>query len=124
MDEGYASIDEMLGTDPFYVAHRGGSVDWDEMTLRAYTNSVAWGAKALEVSVARTSDGVYFGLHDEYLDRTSLGNPSGTTLNPKTLTWAQVQSYDVFGREPYMRLEELTELYGDSHILFIDPKYI
>lgn len=123
IQEGYASIGEMLGSSPFYVAHRGGSVDWDEMTMRAYTKAVAWGAGALEVSLARTSDSVYFGLHDEYLDRTSLGTET-TTLNPKTMKWAQVQQYDVFGREPYMRLEELAAAYGNTHVFFIDPKYI
>lgn len=120
---GYASIDDMLAGSPFYIAHRGGSGDWDEMTLRAYTNSVAWGAGALEVSLARTSDGVYFGLHDEFLDRTSLGTNT-STLNPKNMTWAQVQQYDVFGRQPYMRLEEVVEAYGGSHVLFLDPKFV
>lgn len=120
---GYPSISAMLASSPFFVAHRGGSEDWDEMTMRAYTNSVAWGAGALEVSVARTSDGFYFGLHDEYLDRTSLGTET-TTLNPKTMTWAQVQQYDVFGRQPYMLLDDLAAAYGDSHVFLIDPKYI
>lgn len=120
---GYDSVAQMVDSSPFYVAHRGGSGDWDEMTLRAYTNSVAWGAGALEVSLARTSDGVYFGLHDEFLDRTSLGTNT-STLNPKNMTWAQVQNYDVFGREPYMRLEEVAEAYGGSHALFLDPKFI
>lgn len=117
---GYPSITSMLGSAPFYVAHRGGSVDWDEMTLRAYTNAVAWGAGALEVSLARTSDGVWFGLHDDTLDRTS--GTSGAF--PGSMTWAQVQEHFVFSREPYMRLEELTGTYGDTHVLFVDPKYV
>lgn len=121
---GYDSITDMTSQDVFYIAHRGGTENWDEMTLRAYTNAAVWGAGALEVSIARTQDDVYFGLHDEYLDRTSLGNAEGTTLNPKTMTWEQVQEYDVFGREPYMRLEEIAEAYGDSHVFFLDPKYI
>lgn len=121
---GYPSISDMLASSPFFVAHRGGSENWDEMTMRAYTNAVAWGAGALEVSLARTSDDVYFGLHDEYLDRVSLNSPNGTTLNPKSMTWAQVQQYDVFGREPFMRLEEVAAAYGDTHVFLIDPKFI
>lgn len=120
--EGYPDITTMFGEDPFYVAHRGGSADWDEMTLRAYTNSVGWGAGALEVSIARTSDGVWFRLHDEYLDRTSQVG-GGSTYDPRTMTWAQVQQQSVFGRHPYMRLEELMELYGETHVIFVDPKY-
>lgn len=125
MPTGWSTRAQMVAASPLsYVAHRGGSENWPEMTLRAYTNSVAWGANALEVSVARTTDNVYFGLHDQYLDRTSLNDPDGTTLNPALMTWEQVQAYDVFGVQPYMRLEELTEAYGSSHVLFIDPKFI
>lgn len=123
MPQGYPSIASMLAASPFYVAHRGGSADWDEMTLRAYTSAVAWGAGALEVSLARTLDGVYFGLHDEYLDRVALGTDT-QTLDPRVMTWAEVQQYQVFGREPFMRLEEVTEAYGGSHVLFLDPKFI
>ena len=132
---GYASVSAMLATSPFYVAHRGGSIDWPEMSLYAYTQSVFWGMGALELSLARTSDGVWFGLHDQSLDRTSLntGGGSGTTLMPGSMTWAQVQAYQIQYPtnianpsslpQPYMRWEEIIAAYYSTHIIFVDPKY-
>lgn len=129
---GYADVATMLasaGTStPIYFAHRGGSVDWAEMSMRAYTQAVYWGCGALEISLARTSDGVWFGLHDQYLDRTS-----GVTgsVDPSTMTWSYLQAHYAISAgqpvgettQPYMRIEDLVAAYGASHILMIDPKY-
>jgi len=131
---GYASVTAMLAQRPFYVAHRGGSKDWPEMSLHAYTQSAFWGVGALELSLARTSDGVWFGLHDASLDRTSLntGGGSGTTLMSSAMTWAEVQAYQIKYPsvtnssslpQPYMRWEEIIEAYYGTHVIFVDPKY-
>jgi hypothetical protein len=125
MPYGYSSVSEMLAQPKFYVAHRGGSADWPEGSLHAYTQSVAWGAPALEFSLGRSSDGVYFQLHDQYLDRTSLGTTT-TTLNPALMTWDQINTYTInqYGRqEPYCKLTDALDAYLDSHVFFIDPKY-
>lgn len=130
---GYSSVSAMLSQSPFYVAHRGGSADWPEMSLHAYTQSVFWGAGAVELSLARTSDGVWFGLHDASLDRTSLnsGGGNGTTLVASTMTWAQVQAYQIQYPnvannsslpKPYMRWEEIIAAYYPTHVIFVDPK--
>lgn len=130
---GYSSVSTMLATTPFYVAHRGGSLDWPEMSLYAYTQSVFWGVGAVELSLARSSDGVWFGLHDASLDRTSLntGGGSGTTLVASTMTWAQIQAYQIQYPsinnpsslpQPYMRWEELMDAYYGTHVIFVDPK--
>jgi len=130
---GYASVAAMLATNPFYVAHRGGDLDWPEMSLHAYTQSGFWGVGALEISLARTSDGVWFGLHDSSLDRTTLGTGggSGTTLVASSMTWAQVQqnqiNYPSVNNpsslpQPYMRWEELMAAYYGTHVIFVDPK--
>lgn len=120
---GYPSVGTMLSTTPFFVAHRGGSASFPEMSLHAYTQSVVRQYGALELSLARTSDGVWFGLHDQTLDRTS----QVTGVTAATLTWAQVQTYNITigpgPAKPYMRLEQLLDAYGRTHILFIDPKY-
>lgn len=131
---GYSTVTSMLGSatpsSPFYVAHRGGSRDWPEMSLYSYGQAVLRGYGALEVSLARTSDGVWFGLHDQSINRTS-----GTTglMAASSMTWAQVQAYQILGSmatnnptqpsRPYMRIEELFELYYPSHVLFLDIKY-
>jgi hypothetical protein len=131
---GYASVTQMLAQNKFYCAHRGGSLDFPEMSLYAYGQSALNGYPALELSLARTSDGVWFGLHDASLDRTSLGTGggAGTTLMPASMTWAQVQSYSILGttatnnsgqpNRPYMRWEEIIAMYYSSHVIFVDPK--
>lgn len=132
VETGYHSVRAMLRQDPFYIAHRGGSRDFPEMSGYAYAQSVKRGYGALEISVARTSDGVWFGLHDRYLDRTSLEDPDGTSLDPATMTWRQVRRHDISPwqtRDPhqphraYLRLGTLLKRYAEDHVLFVDPKY-
>jgi hypothetical protein len=124
---GYPSVAAMLAMAPFYVAHRGGSKDWPEMSLHAYTQSAFWGVGALEISLARTSDGVWFGLHDATLDRTS----GLTAYTASAHTWAEIQAYQITAGEtyntlqparPYMRWEELMTAYYNTHVIFVDPK--
>jgi hypothetical protein len=126
--EGYTSVSAMLSSGTFYVAHRGGSRSYPEMSLYAYTQSIINRYGAVELSLARTSDGVWFGLHDAALDRTS----GVTGVTASSITWAQVQTYNILGSSaadnptqpdrPYMRWEELIAVYYPSHIIFVDPK--
>ena len=119
MPSGYPSIDAMLSQKGFLVAHRGGSASWPEMSMRAYTNSVAHGAGALEVSVGRTSDGVWVLAHDQNLKRV---DPSAPDTPIAQMTWAEVQRYRTAG-ERILRIEEYLEAYGRSHVTVLDPKY-
>lgn len=123
LPRGYRDIDHMLSGE-FWWAHRGGSASFPEHALWSYTQSALIGYGALEISLNRTSDGVWFGLHDSTLDRTS--GVSG--IDPTSLTWAQVQQYQIIigasgAPKPYMRLEELAAVYGSTHIIIVDPKY-
>ena len=122
-------VKELVKRPGFTVAHRGGSLDWPEMSLEAYRNSVALGVNALEMSLARTSDGVWFGLHDETLDRTS--GTSGFVAAEHT--WKEVQRYRIApvgtndpgqAPQPYLRFEQLVSAYGRSHTIFVDPKVV
>lgn len=119
MPSGYPSIDAMVAHQGFLVAHRGGSASWPEMSMRAYTNSVAHGAGALEVSVGRTSDGVWVLAHDQNLQRV---DPSAPATPIAQMTWAEVQRYRTAG-ERILRIEEYLEAYGRSHVTVLDPKY-
>lgn len=122
-------VPALIAAKPFYIAHRGGSADWPEMSMEAYRNSVARGVDALEMSLARTSDGVWFGLHDKTLDRTS-----GTRgFIASEHTWNEVRQHKITypqtaghgGRaQPYARVEELIDAFGGSHAIFIDPKEV
>lgn len=117
----------MLASKPFYVAHRGGSADWPEMSMQGYRNSVAKGVDGLEISLSRTSDGVWFGLHDATLDRTS--GTKGFIASEHT--WSEVRRYKISppktpgpsgAPQPYIRVEELIDAYAGTHTIFIDPK--
>lgn len=119
----------LLASTAFTVAHRGGSADWPEMSAYAYAHSVDHHVDALEVSLARTSDGVWFGLHDKTLDRTS-----GTSaFAAAEHTWAEVSRHLITGVEtaspdqqsrPYLRLDDLLASYAATHTIFIDPKWV
>lgn len=123
MPSGYQTYSQMTAAQPFAIAHRGGSANWPEMSMFAYTQAVAWGMPVLEFSCGRSVDGVWLGVHDQTLNRTS-----GVTGLPavSTMTWAEISGYRVnqHGRsEPYSRLEEVLDRYSASHLFFIDPKY-
>ncbi len=111
------------------VAHRGGSRDWPEMSMLGYANSAKLGAQALEISLARTKDGVWFGLHDPTLDRTS-----GTTgFVAADHAWQEVSQYRITAAQttnpaqpaqPYLRFEELIDAFAASRVIYVDPKVV
>lgn len=123
MRRGFHSVAESLAVHGVTWAHRGGSSSYPEMSLYGYTQSVMRGYGVLEVSLARTSDGVWFGLHDSTTDRTS----GGTYGNASTQTWAQIQAQRIVigpgGPQPYMRWDEIIAIYGSTHVIVADPKY-
>lgn len=116
---GYRDLYTMMDTRGFLVAHRGGSVSWPEASIRAYTNSVMFGAGALEVSCQKTKDGVWFLNHDRTLQRVDKTAPNTPVTE---MTWAEIQKYTTIG-EPFMTVEEYFAAYGSSHITILDPKY-
>jgi len=121
-------VQAMLGTTSFTVAHRGGSADWPEMSKFAYDQSVRHGVDALEMSVVRTADGVWFGAHDGVLDRVA--GVSGFVV--KERTWEEVQSLRIRPpdaqpdqeSQPLLRVEDFIDAYSGSHALWIDPKAV
>lgn len=116
---GYKDIGTMMITRGFLIAHRGGSVSWPEASMRAYTNSVMYGAGALEVSCQKTKDGVWFLNHDRTLQRVDKSAPDAPVTE---MTWADIKKYTTIG-EPFMTVEEYFAAYGSSHITVLDPKY-
>ena len=123
---GFHSVDEMLATRGFTMGHRGNSTRYPEMSIHAYTQTAYRGYGVMELSLARTSDGVFFGLHDGTLRRTS---PTAPATPASRLTWAQVRTYlnttGVNGSPaPYMLLDDYIATFGASHVTFFDPKSI
>ena len=99
------------------------------MSLAAYRHALTRGVDAIEVSLARTSDGVWFGLHDATLDRTS--GTQGFVVSEHT--WAEVQAHRIStvptdprrrSPEPYLQLPDLMRAVGDRVAVFVDPKAV
>lgn len=113
-------VDTLLSrTGGWMIAHRGGSADWPEMSLRAYSESASRNVPALEFSFNLTSDGVPVGVHNKNLQAV---DPSAPSTRVSQMTWAEVRRYTTMG-EPFIRLDDLQAAYGDDHVLFIDPKH-
>lgn len=120
-------VTPLLASDRFTIAHHASWLDWPEESLYAYRRSAALGVDAFEVSLARTSDGVWFGLHDATLDRTS-----GTSgFEAAKHTWAEVQEHRISAAatkdpgqqdRPYVRFDDVLDTFGGTHTLFVDPK--
>lgn len=112
------TVEDLLKSRGFWIAHRGGSASWPEGTMRAYTESAARGAYALEVSAHRTKDGVWFANHDLTLNRVT-GGASNTDV--REMTWEEVSRFKVRGL-PFGLWDEIKEAYADDFVLFVDPK--
>lgn len=123
---GFNNVAEMAATKGATWAHRGGSASYPEHSLYAYQQAAARGYGALELSLQRTSDGVWFGCHDVTLARVT-GN-AALTQDVRTMTWAQVNSYQITigaqgAPQPFMRWQDFIAAgFGNTHVLILDPK--
>lgn len=92
------------------MAHRGGSFLTAnlgiENTVQAFRNAVDLGFYYLETDVHTTRDGVLVAFHDDTLDRVT--DVEGAL---RELTYAEVQTLRVGGREPIPTLDELFETF-------------
>lgn len=87
-------------------AHRGGRGLAPENTLAAFSNAVDMGVTTLELDIGLTADGVVVISHDTSLNPDHTRDAKGAWLAPKsgapirTLTLAQLQTYDVGRIDP------------------------
>ncbi len=86
------------------IAHRGGSAENPENSLRAFAHAVDLGYTDLETDIRGTADGVAVVHHDENLSRTT--DMSGRV---RDLSWASIRQARIHGREPISRLEDVLE---------------
>lgn len=125
MPEG-VNLAALVATPDFRIAHRGGGKSWPEMTMHAYTQAVHAGAKALEVSVHKTTDGVWAMHHD-----TTTLRMTGVDLTINAVTFADLAALETSAADtsdpgqptrPIGRLEELFDAYLSTHTIFLDVK--
>lgn len=102
---------------PIAFAHRGGAGDEPENTIPAFARAVELGYRYVETDAHVTSDGYVLAFHDDRLDRVT--NSVGVIEN---LTWAEVRTALVDGREPIPLLSELLTTWPELRVN-IDPKH-
>ena len=103
-------------TSPVPIAHRGGAGTWPENTMPAFQGAVSLGYQYVETDVHATIDGVLIAFHDDRLDRVT--NSTGLVSE---LTWTEISSARVDGKEPIVRLSDLMTAFPQLNIN-IDPK--
>lgn len=119
------TVPQLFNLPRFYIAHRGGSASFPEMTFAAYQASVAAGMLALEVSVHRSKDGVFVCCHDPNTKAAT-----GVDMEIAGSTWAQLSKLKVRARKPdgpipqapLTRLETVLQAYGGSKVIFLEDK--
>lgn len=121
-----STVRSLIASNPFYIAHRGSGDDWTEHTVNAYGNAIAAGAKAIEVSVRATADGVLICQHDANLKRTT-----GVDLDIASASWSRISTIRNDARqwlgpdaalEPIARFDDVLRRFGESAVLFIEDK--
>jgi glycerophosphoryl diester phosphodiesterase len=123
------TIAQHIADNPFYVGHRGSSNEFPEHSMLGYEMAVAAGAKAIEVSVQISADGVLFCMHDTTLDRITNGTWTGSNA-----TWtyaalnqvAQVQMQGLLGsgwaNQPIPRLTDVLDRFIGRVVIFLEGK--
>src|SRR3954465_3341586 len=84
------------------MAHRGGAIEHLENTMPAFQACVELGYRFLETDVRVTADGVLVVFHDPTLERVT-----DRTGRIESLSWGEVSTARIGGREPILRLEDL-----------------
>jgi hypothetical protein len=112
----------------FFVAHRGSGDVFPEHSLEAYEGALSWGAKALEISVVQTSDGVLICQHDLTFDRTTnlkgkvATQPSSVLLDGRIdIPWLGPR-WQGERRPRIARLDDVLRKIEKRAVLFIEPK--
>lgn len=120
------TVKDLLATTPFYVAHRGSGDNWPEHTRAAYARSVAAGARAIEVSVQATKDGVLVCHHD-----LSTLRMTGVDLIIADTTYAELERLNVDARAwlgpnsvvlPIPKLKDVLDDHASRRVIFIEDK--
>ncbi|WP_345068412.1 glycerophosphodiester phosphodiesterase [Leifsonia kafniensis] len=120
------TIDDLLATQPFYVAHRGSGDNWMEHTIDAYSRAIALGAGAIEVSVNCTADGVLVCHHDATTKRMTVSDLTIADVTYAELSQLRNDSRAWLGPaaalQPIPRLTDVLDAFAATHVIFIEDK--
>lgn len=112
----------------FMIAHRGAGDVRPEHTLEAYEAALGWGAKALELSVVGTSDGVLICQHDLSYNRTTNRTGPVVKQSSSVLVDARVTvprlgpRWNGENSPPVARLNDVLRRIGGKAVLIIEAK--
>jgi glycerophosphoryl diester phosphodiesterase len=121
------TVNDLLGTSPFFIGHRGSGMESPEHTMLAYETAVASGVKAIEVSVNVTADGIPVCIHDTTLDRTTnvTGNVSDWTyaaLKNKVRTNAKPLLGPGWVEQEIPTLRQVLDRFLGRVVIFLEAK--
>lgn len=120
------TISDLLSTTPFHIAHRGSGDNWTEHTATSYSRAVQSGAKAIEVSVSCTSDGVLVCHHDLSTERMTGRNLPISEVTYEELEACRNDSRSWIGPrvpfEPIPRLKDVLDAHAADNVIFIEDK--
>jgi len=102
---------------PLIIAHRGAPLRAPENTLRSFRAALAAGARAIELDVQVSRDGVPVVFHDHSLRRLT-GDPRQITSR----TWAQLRRLGVAGTERIPRLADVLRFVRGRAMVQIEIK--
>lgn len=120
-------ISDLLSTTPFYIGHRGSGQVWPEHTLEAYVGAMEAGAKAIELSVHKTVDGVWVCHHDLNTSRMT-----GQSYEIRDTPYATIAGLSNIGSQallgsasstpPIPRLSDVLDKLWGKVVLFVECK--
>lgn len=121
-------VTDLLATTPYFtIAHRGSGGEFPEHTFASYSSAVAAGAKAIEVSVHCTADGVPVCFHDTSLDRMtdytgSISDWTYAALRENVRVKAQGLLGEGWSDQVIPTLREVLDAYAGKVVIFLEPK--
>lgn len=114
--------------DHYFIGHRGSGDVYPEHSMEAYAGAVAGGARCLEISVGRTSDGVLICMHDASYDRTTtakgvIADLPSTVLRGIRLSAPGLGPAWALPPQPQVPLlEDVLRAFGSRVVLCIEAK--
>jgi glycerophosphoryl diester phosphodiesterase len=120
------SAQNLVESVPFYIARRGGSRNWPELTAYAYSQaSRVPGLHALEVAVCRSADGVLVCSFDRTTKRLTgrdltILSEDWATLSRLTVTAAETLD-PTQPRRPLARLDDVIDAHIGQFVFFVEP---